>query len=162
MEKKAQNLEAQVIKLPWSSYYGLVILHSASNCKLTSIDYIRELFSGSATEEQRIAGFKEVLKDCRMLVYINTNNDIIADFLTKNFEIYGHNKVPVGYGGGYQHHIFIRNTYSKHGTAYLRDVEKPTQAVATPNKEMIKQVITSTLKSKRRKLDVVEDIMKQI
>lgn len=153
MEKNTKTINA--INIKFGHYYTNVdIIHSLNNCKLTVVDGIRNAISGIKSNiDKEIIIFKELLTECRQLTAINTTNTDIKDFIVNNFETYSVSKIPVGYNNGYQWHIFVRNIYSKLGTDYLRAVEKE------PIITKIETQLTSALKAKRRKTDVVKDII---
>ncbi len=105
METKEIKLQGE--RLNFGKYSYVDIYHSSSNCKLTTIEYIYNIFS----EQQHFKEyFDEVLKKCRICTYLNTNQDHYAEWILKNYEVYSYNKIPVGYNDGYQYHIIIRNT----------------------------------------------------
>lgn len=153
MEHTATTIQARNIKI---SYYSrITIIDSISNCKLSTIENIQLL-------PLKINEVKEVLSACRILVYFNTNNEQIVDFFKENFELYSIAKIPVGYNNGFQWHVYIKNNDSTSGNkAYLRDIikEEPNKII---NIEKIKDVLTKTLKSKRRKTDIVQEVIDNI
>lgn len=159
METKNGTTGVRTVKLPWNNYYVMSIQDIPSNCKYSNIDYIGQLMTGSVTEQQRVDAFKDVLKLCRIIVSVNTTSPEVAKFLEKHFDLYSCAKVPVGYNNGFQWHIIIKNKYSKVGNNhYLRDVPVEKKV----SKKAIESAITKVLKSKRRKTDVVKDIMENI
>lgn len=90
----------------------LSIKDGGGNCKLTRWDGIMSLLSTHFDEKKGIENVKECLKLSKILVHINTHREDIKDFFEKNFEIYESIRIPCGYAnyGGYQYHIFLRNS----------------------------------------------------
>ncbi len=145
--------DTRTLKFETGNYVYLT--DSMSNCKLTSVDYVGSLYgynniTNVQQDKEFILKLKEVLTQCRILVHINIINERIAKLVQDNFECYESIKIPVGYGG-YQYHIFIKN--GKGGCA--RDIEKKPEY----DKATIKEKLTVILKKKRRKTDIVKDLI---
>lgn len=150
---------ARIFPIPNSYYGGITLIDSQSNCKLTSIEGINNLMNVYNVND-RVALTKEMLTNCRILVFFNTNTPGLVKFFEDNFEIYSVSKAPVGYGGGYQYHVLLRNGYSKASNiVYLRKKEDVANLEGI---EKIKAAITSVMKSKRRKTDIVDEIIQKI
>ncbi len=135
------------------SFPGVKVLHSASNCKLTNLDSVCNM------PLYNIDKVKEFFKELRIVVAFNTTNKNIVDFFEKNFELYSVAEIPVGYNNGFQYHIIVKNTYSNFpNKEYLRDIKKE-----QPNKGVdlakIEEIMTKTLKAKRRKTDIVKEVL---
>lgn len=158
---KEQNINRNQIQLTFdeSEGYGSVyIQHSNSNCKLTIWDYASGL--KRSTEEQTIKVVKEALKKSYILVFINTTDIKFKEILERNFEIYGCLEIPIGYSNGYQYHIFIRNTFSYAANkTYLRAIENKNKII---DKVKLKESLLNIFKIKRRKPDIIDDIINQI
>jgi hypothetical protein len=139
------------------NYRTLSFHHCPANCKLTYINYIGN-FVGHL-DDQAKKDFDEVLKKCRIAVYLNTNSVLIKDWILKHYEVYSCSPVPIGYGNNYQYHIVLRN---KTGIANMN--MRPSEYGKTKglSKERVKEVMLSTLKNKRRKTDVVDLIVNQL
>lgn len=145
-------------------YGGAKVVHESSNCKFSFVENIGGLWeaSRSRNEKEKIQMFKDFLKQGRIVVSVNTTNDAIKEFILNNFEVYGYNKVPVGYYNGFQHHILIKNNDSGYANkVYLRPVEK-TVKIKNPTIDQLEEVLTKILKAKRRKTDIVKEVMANI
>jgi hypothetical protein len=106
-----------------SHYPYVVVNHSSSNCKLSVIDYIGDFIDLDQPEES-IEKLKAVLATCNILVHIHTTNHKLKLFICKHFEVYTSSQIPVGYEGGFQYHLFLRNTHSNaDNTQYLRPLK---------------------------------------
>ena len=127
---------------------------SSSNCKLTQLEYIQQI-----AKDEGKPYFDAILKQSRQLVQCNVNNLIHANWIKNNYEYYSYDTAPVGYNNGDQHHFIIRNRIGYAKENYMRDKVVPVVEQPIINKEAIKEKITSFLKTKRRKLDVVDEIM---
>ena len=139
-----QNININGYKL---KDFTCTIINSISNCKLCTIENIQTL---NYYDKLNIDNIKNLLSNCRILVYFHTIDANLVKFFRDNFEIYSESKVPVGYGAGYQYHVILKNIYSKDGNKdNLRPVEKNTKI------KDLEQILTSTLKAKRRKTDIV-------
>lgn len=134
------------------------IVPSLSNCKLSSLESINALIY-HGDEKTNINKMNLVLKECRCLVYINTIDHRIKEFLESNYEIYEILEIPVGYGIGIQYHIFIRNTLSSM-VSYARP--KAATNIRTFNMADVKNKLIATLKKKKRKMDYVEEFINSL
>jgi hypothetical protein len=135
------------------SFPGVKVDHSGSNCKLTNLDNIKNM---PLTDIEKV---KEFFKDLRIIVAFNTNNENILKFFKTNFELYSVAEIPVGYRNGFQYHIIVRNAYSRFTNIdCLRPISKE-----QPNKGVdlakIEEIMTKTLKAKRRKTDIVKEVL---
>lgn len=148
------------------------IEHSISNCKLTTIEFINGIYGYSTTEAENERMKKKmnlILKECRIVTHINTSSVAVKDFLEANYEIYSISKVPVGYGGGYQWYIMLRNKIGQPNSC-MRPTEWKGEVKASAkmepalpaDKEKMKVALTAALKSRRRKTDVVDEIIAQL
>lgn len=153
------DLEAQKLKKMANEYFGgSRITHSSSNCKLSYVESINGIYSTcNGTEAENVEKVKRFLRDGRIVVNINTTDVRIKDFFERNFEIYSCAKLPVGYSNGFQYHILIRNKDSNAtNKMYLRPLPK---AEKEPAMDRLEKILTKTLKAKRRKTDIVKDVM---
>lgn len=94
---------------------------------------------------------------------INTTSTEIKDFFEKNFEVYNSIRIPIGYGGGYQYYIFIRNNDSdRTNKIYLRPVEKDSFKEISTYK--LEKTLKNALKykSKRKKSDIIKEVIENI
>lgn len=132
---------------------GVTVTNSRSNCKLTYLDNVGQLHLVDLTT------LKNFFKNLRIVVSFNTTNISVVNFFKKNFELYNVAKIPVGYGGGYQYHILVKNVDSTAANKiYLRDMkkEKPSKGLDLVK---IEEIMTKTLKAKRRKTDIVKEVL---
>lgn len=163
--KEKVDLEVQIKNKIMAEYYGGArMVHESSNCKFSFVESINGLWAASykKDEKEKIQTFKNFLKQGRIVVSVNTTDNAIKEFILKNFEVYGYNKVPVGYNNGFQHHILIKNNDSGYANKmYLRPVEK-TVKIKNPTMDQLEEVLTKTLKAKRRKTDIVKEVMANI
>jgi hypothetical protein len=136
------------------------IMDDPHNCKLTHLIYCGGLDNyGNKSEEQMKKKIDAILEMSRIVVSMNTTSKRLAEFLKKNYELYSYTEVPVGYHGGYQYYIVVRNTLTKaRNTQYMRPLE--TAKVPGIDTETVKTVMTNLLKKKRRKTDIVDDLIK--
>ncbi len=136
--------------------------HSASNCKLTLWEYSQYILGYPINEERAIAKIKIALKESRILVYINTTHPTLKKILKENFEIYQSVSIPIGYNHGYQYHIFLRNSIglpnpNMRPSEYKKEVTLDRDGVF--NKQALKVALATALKKRRRKTDVVNEIV---
>ena len=138
---------------------GQTIFHNSEyNCKLGIIDYCDGIFKG--TEDQMKERFALALSKMNLAVSLNTHRQDVADFINKNYEVYSHVKIPIGYPqhGGVQHHFVIRNTLSKaRNLQYQRPISKETN-LNTPLVERLE----AFMKKRRRKTDIVPELVQII
>lgn len=133
--------------------YRVIIKDDPFNCKLTTVCSI----TGLKLDKDY---FNELFKKCRILVHINTPNIETAAFIENNYELYGKVNVPIGYNGGYQYHLFVRNSLG-----YKNNNMRPTEygkGGQKLNKNNVAKVLEAALKAKRRKTDVVPEIVAQL
>lgn len=140
---------------------------SAYNCKHSIIDSIGSIMSpyNDDSDEKIVEKLKYVFSKLRIVVTLNTISDRLSKIILKNFELYGYNKVPAGYDNGFQHHFIISNAFAKAGQDYRRETTfkfNEENVVLKNSKEQLKAVITKVFKAKRRKIDIVDDILKEI
>ena len=135
---------------------GITMHHLPSNCKLSVLDGTGFFLSGFALDAKTKEKFDAVLQNCYITVFIHVTTTRIKDFIVNNYETYYCETVPTGYTGGNQYHILIKNGLSKFSNKqHLRD--KP-QKDTTP----IKEKLLELFKKRKRKNDIVEDILKLI
>ena len=141
---------------------GATIVSSPSNCKLSYIENVGSLYAScTGTESEKVEKIKRFLSEAKIVVSFNIIHNTLVDFFKKNFELYSCVQIPVGYSGGYQYHIIIKNDNSAYGNkSYLRPVEK--MAEKAPSLDRIEEVLTKTLKAKRRKIDIVKDVINSL
>lgn len=154
MEVKDYTKEGKILQ---NDYRTLYITNSQSNCKLTVWDYVSEFCPNGEDIKDIIDNFNEALKISRCLVHVHTSQERIRDIFENNFDVYESIKIPCGYNNGYQYHVFLRNPFNDNRNARKSEFVKN----KTTTKQ-IKDVITKTLKQRRRKLDVVPEIMAQL
>ena len=87
---------------------SIVIRASPSNCKLSYIDRTNSFLCG-LSNEQAIEAFRAALDKSRQLSFVTVIHEATMKFITKNFNIVYCNKIPYGYGVGYQYHILVSN-----------------------------------------------------
>ena len=92
-----------------SKFITCTLFTSSSNCKLSTIEGIGNILA-YGTNAQKKYKLDQILTKCRIVTYINTNLSPVKDFIENNYELYESIKIPVGYSGGYQYHLFIRNS----------------------------------------------------
>lgn len=161
VENKIEFVSKSVNSLgirPQGAYYDRGhLIHSQSNCKLTIFDGVNQI---DYRKTDSLDTVKKILSQCRIVVYFNTTDSTIADFYRNNFEIYSESKIPVGYGGGYQYHIFIRNKNGQPNQNYARPVEKD----AISNKTNLEAVLKVALKNKgkKKKADLIKEISEKL
>lgn len=151
------------------------IEYDRSNCKLSLIKtcgmmlinkkeggkyIIDERYRRVPDVECTCRTIKTVLSVCRIVTFLNTIDVRLKDIILDNFDIYGYSAIPVGYGGGYQYHIHIRNPYGI-ANANMRPSEYIPKGDAVPRTK-IGESITTVLKKHRRKTDIVDEILKQL
>lgn len=140
----------------WANHLGIVY-HSYSNCKLTIVEGLAYSV-GSGQQCQTYKDWKDrfdvVLKNCRILVEVNTTDEDTVERIFKEYEIYDAVKVPVGYDNGlsnykYQYHIFIRNPKSMNLSQdrYARPVEIDKEEIL---KRLFKTTALSSTPSKKK------------
>ena len=123
----------------------VTIIDSQSNCKLTTVE---GLFANcpkfETNKEKAIKFINEILGKCRILVYYNTISKPFANFIIENYPVYSAVKVPVGYGRGYQYHLFIKNPEALHMKMYQRaireKVKKFNKRWRDNNKDKVKEI----------------------
>lgn len=132
---------------------GVITTDSRSNCKLTYLDNVGQLHLVDLNT------LKNFFKNLRIVVSFNTTNIAVVNFFKKNFELYNVAKIPVGYSDGYQYHILVKNVDSTAANkVYLRDMEKE-KPVKGLDLVKIEEIMTKTLKAKRRKTDIVKEVL---
>lgn len=80
-----------------------------SNCKLSYIHNIGWLKHITTKDNERKEIIDKLLEYQKGCVFINTINKDLADFINKTYPTYFYEEVPIGYNGGYQYHICIKN-----------------------------------------------------
>lgn len=136
--------------------YRFKISGDSTNCKLSYIHGIGNLQGCTVQERKQIMEF--LLSKCKGCVILNTIDKEVAEWITKNYPTYYHNQPQIGYHGGVQHHICIKNVVNinancKNPPALNKDGFKLDE---------IKQKLTTILKQKRRKADYVDDFIKSL
>lgn len=152
---------------------SLVLKHCPHNCKLTYLSSINN-FLYDLREAKLKQDFDDVLKQCRIAVYLNTNSIPVKDWILKNYELYSLSQIPIGYGKGYQYHIIIRNSIGQ-VNPNMRPTEFNKEEVVvstkTPTviagiddltKTKIKENLVKILKKRRRKTDIVDEIVNSL
>lgn len=101
------------------SKYGILYAYeSSSNCKLSILEGTSAL--GFNLDKQIKDKFDDVLSQLRAVVFMHVTSEHLVNWINENYSTYYINKVPVGYGRGYQWHILLKNELSKM-KAYLRN-----------------------------------------
>lgn len=141
---------------------GASIVDSPSNCKLSHIENVRNLYGScnGLSLKDKVKKIKRFLNSCRILVSIDTISIDIKNFFEENFEVYNIAKIPVGYYDGYQYHILLKNNDSTFfNKGYLRPVEKDSYKEISTDK--LEKTLKSALKykSKRKKSDIIKEVI---
>lgn len=94
-------------KYPMDFYF----MRSYSNCKLGMLDHISNLFYLEDENEinETIASIFNYIPNQIEVVLITTNNETNLDYIEKYFDVLSVLTLPIGYRGGYQYHIYVRN-----------------------------------------------------
>lgn len=131
---------------------------SSSNCKLTIWEGMVTALYYADTDEKKKEIIDEALQSInRAILYVHIIRKDIYEFIIKNYETYGTVVCPIGYPGqnNMQYHIFIRNPRN----SYARPVTEVVKAAPTVNIEHFGNKLKNLLKSKRRKTDIIDDII---
>lgn len=136
--------------------YSFEIVGDLSNCKLSYVHKIGQLFNFSDDEKKEI--IHKILSHCKGVVIFNTISSIAAKFLNDNYQVYYYNTPPVGYGPNVQHHICIRNQVVINSSCSVPKEQNYLQ-FGIPN---IKSKLKKILKEKRRKDDYVDAFIKSL
>jgi len=133
--------------------------HSTTNCKLSTIEGIKYLIGSGFydTPEEKVQRVKNFLNTGRTVVSLNTNDPDIKNFFEKNFNVFSSIEVPVGYNNGYQYHLILNNN-----KGYWRTPAKKPIPKLDADMSNLEEVLTKILKSKRRKTDIVKDVMENL
>lgn len=124
------NTKYSVLDFPGMG--GVSLIHSAANCKLTTLENISHFIIKKEY-------WDEILKKCRQVVYLNTYVKNVVNFIKENYELYGECVVPTGYGGNPNlHHIFIKNNLTTHDKSFLRAPVKGEEVLIKEEKIIIK------------------------
>lgn len=108
-----------------SDYKSFIYTKAKQNCKLCYIDSIG--YSLTTHYDSCVKRLNELFNVVRKLVFtINVLDKRHIDKLSKNFTLIYCNKVPIGYGSGYQYHAcFLTNCRNYGGyKTYLKRIEK--------------------------------------
>lgn len=88
-------------------------------------------------------------------VIINTISKKIATILKENFQVYYYQEVPIGYNNGYQYHICLRNHIYTNSSCKV-----PEKFIdGKLNKDDLKEKLKVLYKKKKRKADIIDDIL---
>lgn len=123
-----------------------------TNCKLSYIHNIGGL--QLLTEEEFKMYLDEVLKTCKGMVFMSTTSVTVKEYLNKLYQVYYCIEVPIGYNNGFQYHIGIRNPINVNAHCRI-----PVPKSVPPSKEELRKKLTDYLTSKRRKTDIVDDVL---
>lgn len=159
MKIEERTVTEKVITEQINSFLRTIYIKDCpQNCKLTYISNINGFLGIPGDDTKKI--FDEVLKECRMSVYLNTNTPIIKDWILKHYEVYSNTPIPIGYGGMYQYHIIIRNSITKRPSVNMRATEYgKDQEPVEKLKARIKDKLKKALKAKKRKTDLVDEVV---
>lgn len=135
---------------------NLLISRDSTNCKLSYIHGIGNLQPFDDKEKKEILDF--LLSKSDGCVILNTISKNVADWIVKNYPTYYYNQPSIGYSGGVQHHICIKNTVKNN--TYCKNPQPLTADKITP--EIVREKLTKVLKQKRRKSDYVDDFIKSL
>ncbi len=127
-----------------------------TNCKLSyihSLGYLANL----KDDDERKEVMRVLLRNCKGYVIINTTKKEVCDWLVANYPTYFEQHVPVGYYGGFQYVIAIKNMFNINTSC-----REPVQSKKTNilDKSKLAEQLTAFLKKKRRKADYVEEFLK--
>lgn len=163
----------EVKKLPFLQNYGIpyqfskfkneinnmVTVYMAtdgSNCKLS---YLHELgVLVNLTDENKKQVIDYLLNDCKGVVFINTTQPKVAQFIAKTYPVYFYSELPIGYYGKYQYHLCIQNIIRPNGHCRNPVVKK----VDTLDKVDLKTKLNALLKTKKRKADYVDEFINSL
>ena len=124
----------QFKQLPSAKYGITLYLNSdGTNCKLSYIHGAGVLYG--ITDEEKKAVIDRMLLDAKGTIVINTTCKEVSQFIEKTYLTYYSHELPIGYHGGYQYHLCIKNTINTN--AYCKDPVKDTVS-SDLSKEMVK------------------------
>lgn len=136
--------------------FNLELSEDKSNCKLSYIHQAGALVNRSDKIKKEAIDF--LLQKAKGCIIINTTNKQVADWLSKNYDTYYYNEVPIGYNESYQYHICIRNN-----VAINHNCRKPEALkVQVFDKDSLKVKMKAILKKLRRKSDYVDELVDSI
>jgi len=147
MDFKIENLNGKRISLRHHAYFE--IGDDPTNCKLS---YIHGLGNYNYVDKEKlIEDLNHALQtQCKGAVIINTISEKVADVILDNYQVYYFQKVPIGYNNKFQYHICIRNHIS---------INLNCKIPKKYDKLTLKGKLVHLFKSKRRKLDIIDDIL---
>lgn len=135
---------------------NFLISKDSTNCKLSYIHGIGNLQQFDDEEKKEVLNF--LLSRSDGCVILNTISKSVADWIVNNYPTYYYNQPPIGYNGGVQHHICIKNTVKNNGAC--RNPQPLSVNEITP--AIIRDKLTRILRQKRRKSDYVDDFIKSL
>lgn len=141
-----------------SKQYGfcLYLSQDTTNCKLSYIHQPSSLNGLNKDEKKEVVDY--LLRKAKGCVILNTTYKEITNFIKTTYPTYYYQEVPIGYNGGFQYHICIKNTISV--SEYCRQPVKEVQNGLV--KKDVKEKLLTILKTKRRKIDYVDEFIKTL
>lgn len=136
--------------------FYMYVATDVSNCKLSYIHGAGTLGSLSDEKKKEVIDALLKLPDAKGCYILNTTDRSVADFISKTYPVYYYQNVPIGYNGGCQYHICIKNTV-KENTHCRTPKNSP-----YPDKEVIRRKLETILKAKRRKTDYIDEFIKSL
>lgn len=134
-----------------------------TNCKLSYIHGIGSF--AMLTKEELKQVVDRCLQDCKGAVYINSVSKEVISKLRELYPVYSYTEVPIGYNNGFQYHILIKNTVVININCkdpYVPTATKATLPTSPIPHDYIRTMLTTLLKKKRRKTDIVDEFIKML
>lgn len=136
---------------------GIYFYNDMNNCKLSILSGIETYFGGGQSIKEYKENFDHILKQCNIIISLNTRVKKLKDWILNNYQIYFCEEVPIGYDSNpIQYHIIIKNPFKK-DNKYLRDKE----TVEVIEKSKVMEVFTKANKKRLRK-DIVETFIEEL
>lgn len=132
---------------------------SGSNCKLMTLENAAGLFTTQITEDVRKQVLTELMKHFplrNMLITLLSEQQI--NWLRDNFEHYYCCTVPVGYSGGNQYHILLKNNADSRQP--VKYVEKDTKNTIT--KDKVLEIVNAAFLHSEKRNKRIEYIAREI
>jgi len=152
-----ETREQTIVRVKVNGNWVGNVISVGSNCKFSMIDYIHNSYSRN--KEEMRANINSLLKRSRLAVLIQTTSLDIVTFLQENYEIYSLVRLPIGYSSGYQYHITLRNKLTRDSNF---NYARSSKGISIKDVDSLDKEIIQIFKDKRRKVDIVPEIIKII
>ncbi len=131
----------------------LTLSGDSSNCKLSYLHKVGNL-SQVKDDKEKDEIIKFLMERAKGCIILNTTNKDVAKFIKNTYKVYYYHEVPIGYSGGFQYHICIKNTVRPN--EYCKD---PQEETGFFDKAHIKEKLIKLLGIKRRKSDYIDEFI---